>query len=343
MRESCTYGSARGALSNERPYRYRRREFLTLLGGAAAWPLVARAQRPAVPMIAYLTVLSEGSDRGLAAAYRSGLAEQGYVAGRNLEIRYRYELAQDTERFEALAGELLRDQVSLIYTVGAPRFVLAAGSATATTPIVFINGGDPVKTGLVASLNRPGRNVTGATFLSQELTAKRLELLHELVPTATSIGYITGGGLLITETTQAAQSLGVRLVVARATKADEIEAAFATLVGDGIGALMVGPEGLFFDQAGQLAALAARYRLPAIYNSRKDVEAGGLMSYGGDEAGAARIAGLYSGRILKGEKPADLPVQQATKVELFINLKTAKALGLTVPDTLLVSADKVVE
>jgi putative tryptophan/tyrosine transport system substrate-binding protein len=321
----------------------RRREFIAGLGSAAAWPIVAGAQQPAMPVVGYFNVAKEDSDRPLVAAYRRGFGEQGYVEGRNVEILYRYTEAR-RDRYPAVAEELVRDRVSVIYVGGGPLLVLAAKAATSTIPIVFVNGVDPVRSGLVASLNRPGGNVTGVTFLSQELTAKRLELLHEVVPAVTSIGFLVSpGDRLITEIEKAARILGVRLVIANASSPSEIDAAFAMLIGQQIGALLVGRQGLFFDQGPQLAASAARHKLPTIYASRESVEAGGLMSYGANLADATRIAGTYTGRILRGENPPDLPVQQSTKTELVINLKTAKALGLTFPETLSATADEVIQ
>jgi putative tryptophan/tyrosine transport system substrate-binding protein len=319
-----------------------RREVIVGLG-AAAWPLVARAQQRSTPAIGYLSVQTEAADRTLLAAYRRGLSEQGYVEGRNIEILYRYSDAR-ADRLQALAEDLVRNRVSVIYANGGPPHVKAAKAASATTPIVFVTGVDPVSAGLVASLSRPGSNITGATFLSQELTPKRLELLHEVVPAVTTIGFMAPkGDPLILETERAARSLGVRVAVANASTPDEIEAAFAGLVGQRIGAFVGGRQGVFFVTAPQLAALAARYKLPAIYAFREAVEAGGLMSYGANIADAVRIAGGYTGRVLKGEKPADLPVQQSTKIEMVINLRTAKTLGVDVPPKVLALADEVIE
>jgi len=317
------------------------------MGGAAtlpiAWPRMAQAQQRPVPVIGYFDVGTEDFDRPLVAAFRRGLGEQGYVEGRNVEILYRYAQARG-DRYPALADELVRDRVSVIYVAGGPQLVLAAKSATATIPIVFVNGVDPVRTGLVASVNRPGGNVTGVTFLSQELTAKRLELLHEAVPTVTSIGLLVGpGDPTILETEQAARGLGVRLTIASASIPSEIDVAFATLIQQGIGALLGGRQGLFLFTAPQLAALAARHKLPTIYAFRESVVAGGLMSYGASIADAARIAGIYTGRILKGEKPADLPVQQSTGIDFVINQRTAKALGIDIPLKLQAFATEVID
>jgi putative tryptophan/tyrosine transport system substrate-binding protein len=320
----------------------KRREFIAGLG-AAAWPVTVRAQQRRVPAIGYLSNQVEHSDRSAAAAYRRGLGEQGYVEGQNVEILYRYTDARGDRR-RAVAEDLARNRVSVIYAAGGPADVEAAKATNAKIPIVFLTGVDPIQAGMVASLSRPGGNVTGVTFLSQELVPKRLELLHEVAPSAASIGSLTAAGdPSITEVEKAARGLGVRLALANASTSSEIDAALTALVGQGIGAFLGGRQGLFFVTAPQLVALAARHKLPAIYAFRESVMAGGLMSYGADTAAAAHIAGIYTGRILKGERPADLPVQQSTKVELVINLKTAKALGLTIPETLLATADEVIQ
>jgi putative tryptophan/tyrosine transport system substrate-binding protein len=323
----------------------RRRDFIVGLGGAAAWPLAAWAQQQGVPVIGYLSGLL---DAGRAVtAFRQGLGELGYVAGRNVEILHR---SADGvyERLPELARDLVNRRVALILASVPVSAVLAAKSVTATTPIVFVNGIDPVELGLVASLNRPSGNITGVNFLVTLLTAKRLEVLNQLAPAATSIGFLVNPTNLasesqIGEAESAARNLGVRLVILHASTPRDIEAAFASLVGRQIGALLGGADALLFSQRRQIAALAVRHAIPAIYEFREFVEAGGLMSYGTDLADAYRLAGIYTGRILKGEKPADLPVQQSTKVELVINLKTAKALGLTFPTALLVRADEVIE
>jgi putative ABC transport system substrate-binding protein len=320
----------------------KRRELITLLGGAAAWPLAAHAQQ-AAPRIGYLSGQTKDADRLSLAAYRRGLGEQGYVEGRNVEILLRYSEAR-VDRLRELAEEPVRNRVAVIYAEGGPPHVQAAKAANAATPVVFLTGVDPVEAGLVASLNRPGANVTGVTFLSKELTAKRLALLHEVVPGVTSIGFLTAAGdASIGEAEQAAHSLGVSLVTATARSPSEIDATFASLVGKGIGALLAGRQGQFFIAASELAALAARHKLPAVYAFRESVDAGGLMSYGANVVDAARIAGTYTGRILKGEKPADLPVMEPTQFQLVINLKTARTLGLTVPPSLLAIADEVIE
>jgi putative tryptophan/tyrosine transport system substrate-binding protein len=320
-----------------------RRELIAGLGGTALWPVGARAQQGALPVVGYLSGLPDaGVD-----PFRRGLGELGYVDGRNVEILYR---SADGvyERLPELARDLVNRRVALILASVPVLAVLAAKSATATTPIVFVNGIDPVELGLVASLNRPRGNITGVNFLVTLLTAKRLELLNQLAPAATSIGFLVNPTNLATETQireaeSAARNLGVRLVILHASTPGDIEAAFASLVGRQIGALLGGADALLFSQRRQIAALAVRHAIPAIYEFREFVEAGGLMSYGSSSADAYRLAGTYAGRILKGEKPADLPVQQSTKVELIINLKTAKLLGVSFPLTLLVRADEVIE
>ena len=329
----------------------RRREFIAGLGSiAAAYPVIARAQKLAMPAIGYLTVGM--GDPFNTTPFNRGLAEQGYVDGRNVEILYR-RVQQGGDRSQrdadrsAMAADLVRRRVTVL--VGATSgTALAAKSATATIPIVFVSGSDPVELGLVASLSRPGGNVTGTTFLTQELTAKRLELLHELVPGASSIAYLTApeaafAGNEIKEAENAARILGVRLTTLNATTPTEIEAAFATVSSQRIGAVFMGGSGGFRVQRTQLAALAARYSVPVIYPFRENVDAGGLMSYGATISDAWHLAGTYVGRILKGEKPADLPVPQSTRIEMVLNLKIAKALGIEVPTSILLRADKVIE
>jgi putative ABC transport system substrate-binding protein len=323
----------------------KRRTFIAGLGSAAAWTLAARAQQRSVPAIGYLSALTEEADRPALAGYRRGLGEQGYVEGRNVEIVYHYANGE-LDRFRGLAEELVHTRASVICAGGAPPPALeAAKTASATTPYVFFTGVDPVQSDLVASLNRPGSNATGATFLTVELVAKRIELLHELAPTTTSIGVLalSRASTVFAEAENAARVLGVGLVVATPNMPGEIGAAVASLVDRGIGALEVGGAGLFQITTPQLVALAASHKLPTIYTARRAVEAGGLMSYGANIADAARIAGNYTGRILKGEKPADLPVQRSTRIETVLNLKTAKALGLTIPETLLATADEVIQ
>jgi putative tryptophan/tyrosine transport system substrate-binding protein len=315
------------------------------LGGAAiAWPLAARAQHPALPVIGFLDVATTAAH--LTAAFNRGLGEQGYVDGRNVEILLRY--AETYAGLPALAEELVRSPAAVIFASGGPASALAAKSATTTIPIVFANGADPVELGLVGSFNRPGGNITGVTFLIQALLAKRLELLHKIATAVASIGLLvnpTGpqAALDAREAETAARALGMRLAIQNASTPTEIEAAFSRFNELRVGAVLVGGEPFFFVQREQLTALAARHSVPAIYPLREYVEAGGLMSYGVSQADAFRLGGVYVGQILKGAKPADLPVQQSTKVKLMINLKTAKALGLTIPETLLATADEVIQ
>jgi putative ABC transport system substrate-binding protein len=323
----------------------RRREFITLLGGAAAWPLAARAQR-AVPVIGYLSSATESVGAPMAASFRQGLREEGYVEGRNVEILFRW-FEYQYDRLPALAADLVRRRVDAIFAIGET-IALTAKAATSTIPILFAFGGDPVAIGLVPSLNRPGGNVTGATNLATELVAKQLELLHEIVPAVTSIGFLVQPDsspdipTKITEAETAARILGVRLIVLNASTPSDIEAAFATLVGQQIGALIVSDSALLSPWS-QVVALAASHAVPAIYGLREHVGAGGLMSYGARLSDTVRVAGTYVGRILKGEKPADLPVQRSTRIETVLNLKTAKALGIEVPPNVLVLADQVIE
>jgi putative tryptophan/tyrosine transport system substrate-binding protein len=318
-----------------------------LRGGAAAWPLAARAQQPAMPVVGYLEAGSLETTRENVAAVRRGLSDTGYVEGRNLGIEYRW--AEDhLERLPALADDLVRRQVAAIVVTTTPA-VLAAKAATKSISIVFSMGADPVETGLVASLNRPGGNITGIYNLNTAVESKRIELLHELVPAATSIAFLvnpTNAVIAEAQTRElqvAARSRSVRLLVLNASDPSEFEAAFATLVHERAGGLVVGTDALFSNRLDELIALAVRHRVPTMYARRDATVAGGLMSYGTDYFDALRQVGGYIGRILKGDKPADLPVQQATKVELIINLKTARALGLTVPLALQASADELIE
>ena len=323
----------------------KRREFITLLGGAAAWPLAAWAQQ--LPVIGLVGAGSPQSDAFRVAAVRQGLKEAGYVEGRNVAFEYRGAENQ-YERLPTLAAELVRREVAVIVSIGGITSAVAAKSATATIPIVFEIGGDPIKVGLVASLNRPGGNLTGVTFLAGTLVAKQLEVLHETVPTAALIGFLVNPTLADAEiqtknALAASKSVGQKLLVVRAHTDNELEAAFVTLVQQRAGALVVGADLFFGSRRDKLVELAARCKLPTIYFLREFAAAGGLMSYGTSITEALRIVGLYVGRILKGEKPSDLPVQQSSKVELIINLKTAKALGINVPNTIIGRADEVIE
>jgi putative ABC transport system substrate-binding protein len=326
----------------------RRREFITLIGGAAAaWPLAARAQQPAMPVIGVLNGASPETTAANNDAFLQGLKETGYVENQSVAIENHFADFRN-ERLPALAADLVRHRVSVIYTFGGPAALIAAKAATKTIPIVFATGGDPVGLGLVASLNRPGGNVTGVSFLVNALGSKRLELLRDLVPTASAIGFMVDStnSNSVPETKDiqdAAAALGRRLIIVKAGTEREIDAAFATLVQQQADALIVAAQVFFTSRQDQLLALAQRHALPAIYGNREFVAAGGLVSYGTSLADSHRLAGVYVGRILKGEKPADLPVMQSTKFELAINLKTAKALDLTVPQNLLVAADKVIE
>jgi putative ABC transport system substrate-binding protein len=326
----------------------RRREFLGVLGGAAAvWPGAAWTQQPKVPVIGWLGSGSPSPYANRVAAFRQGLKETGYVEGRNVEIEFRWGDNQ-YDRLPALASELIRHRVAAIVTSGGPRPPLAAKVATSTIPIIFAAGVDPVNAGLVASLNRPGGNVTGVYFFSSVLRTKRLELLHEMVPKAAVISMLTNpnnrnGASEATDVQAAARTLGRQFTVLSAGNESDIDTAFADIVQKRIGAILVGNDVFFNSRRDQLTALAERHAVPAIYSLREFATAGGLMSYGTNNTEEYRQVGLYAGRILKGEKPADLPVVQPTKFEFVINLKTAKALGLTVPDKLLALADEVIE
>jgi putative tryptophan/tyrosine transport system substrate-binding protein len=328
--------------------RIRRREFIVALGGAAStWPLAARAQQPAMPVVGYLNIGgSPESDTSRLTGLRRGLNQTGYVEGRNVVIEYRW-AGNQADRLPALVADLVQLPVTVIVAVGVPS-ALAAKAATTSIPILFSVGADPVQFGLVASLNRPGGNLTGANWLVGEFGAKGLGLLHELVPSAAAIGFLENPDNPISELTTrdvlaAAPVVGVRVQILKASTDREIDAAFAGLVQARIGALFVGNDFLFNSRMEQLTALAARYTIPTMYSYREFVLAGGLISYGTSLTELYRQIGLYTGRILKGEKPADLPVIQATKIGLTINLKTAKTLGLEVPATLVALADEVIE
>jgi putative tryptophan/tyrosine transport system substrate-binding protein len=325
----------------------RRREFIGLAGGAAlAWPLAARAQQPAMPVVGFLGTRAPGDDPQLLTAFRRGLKEAGYVEGESVAVEYRFAENQ-YDRLPALAADLVSRQVAVIAANGSA--AQAAKAATATIPIAFVAGFDPVEVGLVASLNRPGGNVTGVSILDVELGPKRLELLHELVPTATLIAVLVNpSDPARAETTSkelqaAARSLGLRVHVLHASSDRDFDTVFASLIELRAGGLVIGGEPFFNSRSEQLAALSMRHAVPTIYQLRAFAAAGGLASYGGSLADAYRLLGVYTGQMLKGERPADLPVQQATKVELIINLKTAKALGLTVSRPLLGRADEVIE
>jgi len=324
-----------------------RRDAIALLGGTAlAWPLGARAQQSALPMIGLLKNTTAGASTLQVAAFRQGLNEMGYDEGRNVAIEYHY-ADNNYDRLSELAADLVRRPVNLIMAAG-DNPALAAKAATPTIPIVFAVAGDPVQLGVVANLNRPGGNVTGVSFFSITVTPKRLGLLHELVPKAKVIGLLANPNngsaeAEIKEAEAAARELGCELVVMRATNATDIDTAVATLVQRGAGAIVVAGDALFINRHDQIVALAARYALPASYNLRDYAHAGGLMSYGADIFDIYHQAGVYVGRILRGVKPADLPVMLPTKFPLVINLKTAKALGLTVPPGMLAIADEVIE
>jgi putative ABC transport system substrate-binding protein len=326
----------------------KRREFITLLGGGAAagWPLAARAQQAAMPVIGFLHGASPEGYGPMVTALRKGLREAGYAEGQNVAIEYRWAEGH-YDRLPALAAELVSRHVAVIATAGLPA-TLAAKAATTMIPIAFLVGDDPVRAGLIASLNRPGGNVTGLALLTVELAAKRLELLHELLHTATVVAMLVNPTNPLTEpetrgVLDAGRSLGLQLHVLNASTESEIDTAFRTLVDLRAGALIVSVDLFLNNQRAQIVALAARHAVPAIYGVREFAIAGGLMSYGNDLADAYRQSGIYAAKILKGAKPADLPVQQVVRVEFVVNLKTANTLGLTFPITLLGRADEVIE
>ena len=325
----------------------KRREFIALIGGAvAAWPLAARAQQPAMPVIGFMNGGAPEANASIAAAFRQGVSETGHIEGQNVTIEYRWAEGH-YDRLPGLVADLVRRQVTVIAATSTPA-ALAAKAATATIPIVFETAGDPIKLGLVASLNRPGGNITGVTQLSSELVSKRLGLLHDVIPTATIIGLLVNPTDPRAETQtsdmqEAAHTLGLQIRVLNASTEGEIDRAFASLRQLRADALLVGTSELFRSKAEQTVALAARERVPAIYQYREYAAAGGLISYGTSLTDAYRLAGTYTGRVLKGEKPADLPVMRPTKFELVINLKTANALGLTIPPGVFAIADEVIE
>ena len=325
-----------------------RREFITLLsGGAAAWPLVVRAQQPALPVVGFVRDGSADASAPFAAAFRKGLNETGYVEGQNVTVEYHW-LEGQYDRLPAVMADLVRRRVAVIASVGNLP-ALAAKAATATIPIVFGVGDDPVRLGLVSSLARSGGNATGINFFLQEVTAKRLRILHELVPKAVRIAVLVNpGNVSVAESTvrevqQAAPAIGLQIQILNASTIGEIDAAFATLARERPDALFVAADAFFTSRRGQLATLTARDRIPAAYGVREQVAAGGLMSYGTDFGDAFRQVGVYTGSILKGAKPADLPVLQSTKFEFVINLQTARALGIEVPPGVMSVADEVIE
>ena len=326
----------------------RRRDLIKgIAGSTIGWSLAARAEEPALPVIGLLSPRAPDGAPQLTAAFRQGLQDTGFVEGQNVAIEYRF-AANHNERLPAIAVDLVRRQVAVIAATATPAAV-AAKAATATIPVVFETGGDPVRLGLVASLNRPGGNVTGVTQINSEVAPKRLELLHELVPTASVMAILVNptdpelAGIQSSDFQSAARTLGLEPRVLNASTERDFDGVFADLIQLRAGGLVISPDAFFTARQEQLAALAVRHAVPAVYENRGFVAAGGLMSYGGSQNFAYHLAGVYTGRILKGEKPADLPIQQATKVELYLNLKTAKAFGITVPLTLLGRADEVIE
>jgi putative ABC transport system substrate-binding protein len=324
-----------------------RREIIAGLGSAAAWPLAARAQQPAMPVIGFLSAQSANDEfKNITVPFLQGLKETGYVEGQNVAVQYRYAENQ-LDQLPVLAAEFVHRRVAVIIARGTAE-ALAAKAATTTIPIVFAAGGDPVALGLVASLNRPGANVTGIANLAAELAPKQLQLLRELIPNAALFGVLTDPAFpatqsIIADLKAAARTLNQQLVFANASTDRDLEPAFATLSQQRVGTVLVGDSTFLSRRMEQLAALAARHMLPAVFPLREYAHAGGLMSYGSSLYFASRQLGIYTGRILKGEKPANVPVIQPTKLELIINLKTAKALGITIPETLLATADEVIQ
>jgi putative tryptophan/tyrosine transport system substrate-binding protein len=326
----------------------KRRHFIALLGGAAAWPLATRAQQPAMPVIGFLSSASPDLYTDRLQSFRQGLKEAGYVEGQNVAIEYRWAEGRN-DRLPALAAELVERRVTLIAAVGGTPSAVAAKAATATIPVVFGIAADPIEARLVASLNRPGGNLTGVTNLNVELGPKRLELLRELIPSGSAIALLVNptspniADVISRELQAAARELGLQLHVLHASTEQDLDRTFAKLTQLQAAALIVSPDAFFYAHITQLAALALRHAVPTVSQNHAFAAAGGLMSYGANEREYYRLVGIYAGKILNGEKPADLPVQQTTKVELIINLKTAKALGLNIPLSLLGRADEVIE
>jgi putative ABC transport system substrate-binding protein len=324
----------------------KRRDFITLMGGAAAWPIAARAQQPAMPVIGFLNTQSSDGSAQIVTGFRKGLNQTDFAEGKDVTIEYRWANGA-YDRLPELAADLLNHKVSVIVAAYFPA-ALAAKSVTSTIPIVFISGLDPVASGLVTSLNRPDGNLTGVSIFNVTLVAKRLELMHQVVPEAGVIALLVNpttpaGQSMAAEGHRAAEILGLRLILLRASTESNIDSAFATLATERASALVVAGDSFFFSRFEQIAALAARYKVPAAYTRREETVAGGLMSYGTNVVDLYRQAGVYAGKILKGAKPADLPVEQATKIELVVNLKTARTLGIDMPTSILLRADEVIE
>jgi ABC-type uncharacterized transport system substrate-binding protein len=325
----------------------RRRDFITLVGGVAAWPLAASAQQAAIPVVGFMHASSAQTFTRQLAAFLKGLAESGYVDGRNVAVEYRWAEGQN-DRLPAMAADLVRRQVAVIAATTTPA-ALAAKAATTTIPIIFELGSDPVELGLVASLSRPGGNVTGVTQSNIEVAPKRLELLHELLPTVRVMALLVdptdpaNANTTVSKVSAAAQTFGLQLHVLNASNESDFAAVFAKLSQLGAGGLVIGGGAFFTSHGKQLAALTVRHAVPTAFEYREFTAAGGLMSYGSDNTEAYRLTGIYTGRILRGDKPAELPVQQATKVELYVNLKTAKALGISVPPSMQARANEMIE